>query len=386
MDEVYTYSEQDIFSKVLKQWEQAVQDMGHVNLLVTGKTGAGKSTLINAVFRSEDAGTGVGQPVTKSTRCYEDDELPLRIYDTKGLELSANAQSETLREIQDLIQEKWKKGNQDELIHAIWYCVNSGTNRVEDTELEWIKTLCSLGEVGVPVIVIITQAFRQGVANALQNTIEDAIGGQSWYKGCYVLLAKADEEDPSGHPAFGLEELVKATFQIIPDSAKKAFVNAQGISIDLKVKTAQKYLMGYIGSAAATGAAPIPFSDAPLLIANEIAMCTHLTAVFGMKLEKATIVGIATALIGVPAATIAGKSIVSGVIKLIPGVGTVLGGVVSGGTAALITAALGRTYITVLELIARGELKQEDWNTDAFKEKIREMMRSELDKNTTEIG
>ena len=58
----------------------------------------------------------------------------------------------------------------------------------------------------------------------------------------------------------------------------------------------------------------------------------------------------------------------------------------SGGTAALITAALGRTYITVLDLIARGELKQEDWDTDAFKEKIRGIMKYEMDKNTTEVS
>lgn len=277
---------------------------------------------------------------------------------------------------------RWK----DEFIHAIWYCVNCGTNRIEETELEWIKELCSFGEAGVPVIVVITQSFRKGVAKALRDTVEGAIGSQSWYRGCCMLLATADEEGPDGHPAFGLEELVEATLHMIPDSAKKAFINAQGVSIDLKVKAAQKYLMGYITSVAATGASPIPFSDAPLLIANEIAMCVHLTATFGMELEKATIVGIVTTLIGVPAATIAGKSLVTGAIKLIPGVGTVLGAVVSGGTAALITAALGRTYITVLEMIARGELKQEEYETDTFKDRIRRIMKSEMDKKTTEVG
>lgn len=80
-------------------------------------------------------------------------------------------------------------------------------------------------------------------------------------------------------------------------------------------------------------------------------------------------------------ATIAGKSLVSGVIKLIPGVGTVLGAVVSGGTAAL-----GRTYVSVLEMIARGELKQEDFETGTFKDRIRRIMQSGMDKNTTEVG
>lgn len=64
-------------------------------MLVTGKTGAGKSTLINAMPRKEIAVNEIGRPVTENTRCYEDDEMPLRIYDTKGLELSANALEKT---------------------------------------------------------------------------------------------------------------------------------------------------------------------------------------------------------------------------------------------------------------------------------------------------
>ena len=41
---------------------------GRVNILVAGKTGVGKSTLINAVFRGELARTGAGKPVTSTTR------------------------------------------------------------------------------------------------------------------------------------------------------------------------------------------------------------------------------------------------------------------------------------------------------------------------------
>ena len=38
--------------------------MGRFNLVIFGKTGVGKSTLINAIFGEEVARTGIGEPVT----------------------------------------------------------------------------------------------------------------------------------------------------------------------------------------------------------------------------------------------------------------------------------------------------------------------------------
>jgi len=44
---------------------EAFASLGLFNLLVVGKTGVGKSTLVNTMFGSEVARTGVGEPVTK---------------------------------------------------------------------------------------------------------------------------------------------------------------------------------------------------------------------------------------------------------------------------------------------------------------------------------
>lgn len=136
----------------------------------------------------------------------------------------------------------------------------------------------------------------------------------------------------------------------------------------------------YILSSFGTGFAPLPLSDAPLLITNEAAMCAHMTVIFGITLDEKLIAGIVTALVGVSAATVTGKTAVSGIMKLVPVAGTILGGIVSGMTAAALTAALGEVYITVLELIARGQLKKEDLNSDAFREQLRQMMKAEMDR------
>lgn len=371
---------ENIYSQVASTWDKAKREMGTVNLLVTGKTGSGKSTLVNAVFRKEMARAGIGRPVTQEMKLYEDPDLPLRIYDTKGLELGSNTQKDTMSGIRELIREKWKTRDEDQFIHAVWYCVNCGSNRVEEKELEWINSLCTMGEAGVPVIVVLTQTFRKTVAEKLEEVINQELAGRPFYEGCFSLLAAADEEDPEKHPAFGLNDLVEKTYNVIPNSRKAAFVNAQGVSIEAKVEAARKYMKGYIFSSFGAVFMPIPLSDAPLLIANEIAMCTHMTVIFGIALDEKLIAGIVTALVGVSAATIGGKTVVSGILKLIPGPGTILGGIVSGITAATLTTTLGEAYIKVLEQIARGQLKKEDLSSDAFKDQLRQMMKAQLDR------
>ena len=58
-----------------------------VNIVVAGKTGVGKSTLINAVFEEDLAATGIGEPVTKENKEYTKENVPISIWDTVGLEL-----------------------------------------------------------------------------------------------------------------------------------------------------------------------------------------------------------------------------------------------------------------------------------------------------------
>ena len=65
---------------------------------------------------------------------------------------------------------------------------------------------------------------------------------------------------------------------------------------------------------------------------------------------------IVTATIGTAGTTVLGKTVVSGLLKLIPGVGSVVGGLISGATAAALTAALGEAYIAILIKVMKGEM------------------------------
>ena len=71
----------DIFDKV----QGEMKNLEPVNVLVVGKTGVGKSTLINNVFREPLAKVGQGKPVTKHFKKITKEGIPVNIYDTKGL-------------------------------------------------------------------------------------------------------------------------------------------------------------------------------------------------------------------------------------------------------------------------------------------------------------
>jgi len=66
---------------------KALKKRGVVNILIAGRTGVGKSTLVNAVFQGNFATTGQGRPITQNTREIKKEGIPLTLFDTRGLEL-----------------------------------------------------------------------------------------------------------------------------------------------------------------------------------------------------------------------------------------------------------------------------------------------------------
>jgi uncharacterized protein (DUF697 family) len=63
---------------------------------------------------------------------------------------------------------------------------------------------------------------------------------------------------------------------------------------------------------------------------------------------------------------------------MIPGVGSVAGGVISASVAAALTAALGEAYIAIMMMVSKGEMKVSDIDTDEGKAKISQIFKSKL--------
>ena len=114
------------------------------NVLIIGKSGVGKSSLLNYMFGRELQKVGVGAPVTKMeikefTYKY-DDHFEMHIYDTWGLEPSVQKAEEWKEKIFKEIERHDAK-NISDWFNTIIFCLNAKSARVEDFELDIMEEL-----------------------------------------------------------------------------------------------------------------------------------------------------------------------------------------------------------------------------------------------------
>ena len=147
------------------------------------------------------------------------------------------------------------------------------------------------------------------------------------------------------------------------------------------LEKANNVVLGFVATTTATGAVPIPFADAPLLVAQQVAMMIAVNKVFGFDIQRDALQSLAVAALGVGGATVVGKTIASNLLKLIPGVGSVAGGAISAGTAGIITLALGKAYIQVCKAIKMGKLNQNTLTKKEGREMLKKAFKEQLKKS-----
>ncbi|WP_455500761.1 YcjF family protein [Gemmiger sp.] len=133
-----------------------------------------------------------------------------------------------------------------------------------------------------------------------------------------------------------------------------------------------------VASTAVTGFVPIPFADAPLLIAQQVALMASICAIYKIDIEKDGLKMLATAAIGAGGAAVVGKTLATNLLKMIPGVGTAAGGVVSGGTAGVVTLAMGKAFIEVCKMVKVGKLSEADLTSSKGTEIMKQQFREQL--------
>jgi uncharacterized protein (DUF697 family) len=262
--------------------------------------------------------------------------VTVRLCDSRGLELKEYQR--TLADLRAEVLRGRENADPDRQLHLVWLCIDEPSARVQEGETA-LATLCT--EHRLPLVVVLTKAIGP-------RNFKDAVAREIPSARAVVRVLAQDWEDGSPK-AFGIPDLLAATRDCLDDAHQAAFDAATKWDIKLKVTRAMKTVYAAAGSAGAGGAVPIPVADAAAVFGIQVGMIARVAAQMGVALDTEAIKPLAVTVVGALALTTGGRYLAGQIVKLIPGIGSVVGGAITGGVAAATTYGLGTAFVTYLE-------------------------------------
>ena len=264
-----------------EEMKEQISKLAAPNIAVIGRTGVGKSTLINSVFGVDLAQTGAGLPVTQGFCRYPEEGnnngIPIVIYDSAGYE--AGQEQEFVERVLGFLSQKKDEGI-DQQIHLVWYIINASSARVENFE----KTIIdNINHQGIPAILVLSQCDRakpeeiEGIEAALKN-----FNLKKVYDVIQVAASPLVIRGKQICAPFGLPELVDKTVELLPEIYTDAVIAMQVVNLQAKRKTVWKYISVAATTCFTAGASPVPAGTATL-VATQTGLCIAIASVYGYK-------------------------------------------------------------------------------------------------------
>lgn len=349
------YDEQAAFETA---YDEGLEEQGRVNVLVVGATGAGKSTLINAVFSGDVCQIGIGKPVTQDTTYYAHPTGRAGFFDTRGIEFG-DGRERILKWLRKEVKDRQDKPVEDQ-IHVAWYCIRATDLRLDQGQLDFIS---ALKDLGIPVILVLTKVPLRAQDNAFApDVVEFAhylahqdlpiVGGEP-----ILTAARADEF--AGTAEHGLNALLSATASAVPAEVLSALYTTQRLNLKVKRSRATGVIHVSAVTAAATGFIPVPGADLAALVPIEVAMVAKISSVYGLPVDTQQLIRLVGPAIFGGGLLRAASTFLRSALKVIPGSDLVVGPV-SAALSAALTEAIGLAWVGVCEFILRNDPTGQD--------------------------
>ncbi len=281
------------------------------NILVCGKTGAGKTSLIQAVSKAglvPDSAVGHGQPTTRGFVLYHTNEV--NFIDAEGMEGGKQTKQQYLDFLNSEISSRLRSSQVKQMVHVNWYCIDGTGGRVQNVDQQLIN------ELGESTLVVITKSdgIRANQREPLLNAILPCVGND------LNRIKWVSNHEKHQHELLLLMEQTKvlAARQIQLSQQIVAFEKGWDLYFQEKMgkwqaeqsmlsAEADQIILWGAGRAAAIAFVPIPMVDVGPLMANEAYMISRLATNYGYEFDQTLV----TAFIGMLGGSFAGKMFAS---------------------------------------------------------------------------
>ena len=177
------FSELNIQNKIKSEIEQSIstyeftEKLNHFNILILGRAGIGKTTLINSILQFEGTpnelitGEGVSKTLGEPKGYTSDKIKGLRLWDSQGIDKEKYNIPKVVEDVKKLINEASINNDPDKFIHCIWYCISG--DRFENSECESISELMGIyDDETLPIIILYTEAYSEEITEEVCKQVK----------------------------------------------------------------------------------------------------------------------------------------------------------------------------------------------------------------------
>ena len=177
--------------------------LNHFNILILGRAGIGKTTLINSILEFEGTpkelltGEGTSKTIGEPKGYISDKVKGIRLWDSQGIDKEKYNIPKVVESVKKLINEASLNNDPDLFIHCIWYCISG--NRFEKLESESISELMSIyDDDTLPIIIVYTEAYSENstkeVCDEVKKVLDKVVDKQKIKEINIVPIVAKDKE------------------------------------------------------------------------------------------------------------------------------------------------------------------------------------------------